>query len=86
MTLVLLPPAARFAYISLCMVDIIFHYPFLGAMGDHSKSKSFCVCGCVCVFNMQHFQCRRMFSGFYKWLLSDKILGRIKKKTNAFRL
>uniref|UniRef100_A0A8C9JRD0 ISL LIM homeobox 2 n=1 Tax=Panthera tigris altaica TaxID=74533 RepID=A0A8C9JRD0_PANTA len=26
------------------MVDIIFHYPFLGAMGDHSKSKE-CVDG-----------------------------------------
>lgn len=49
-------------------------------MGDHSKSKSFSVCGCVCVLDMQHFQCRRMFSGFYKWLLFDKILGRIKNK------
>ncbi|KAB0407278.1 hypothetical protein E2I00_018310 [Balaenoptera physalus] len=26
------------------MVDIIFHYPFLGTMGDHSKSKSSSVC------------------------------------------
>lgn len=39
------------------MVDIIFHYPFLGAMGDHSKSKSFslCVGVYVCVLNMQYF-------------------------------
>lgn len=33
----------------ICMVDIIFHYPFLGAMGDHSKSKSFSVWVCVCL-------------------------------------
>lgn len=40
-----------------CMVDIIFHYPFLGAMGDHSKSKSFSlyVGVYVYVFNMHYF-------------------------------
>lgn len=41
-----LGPAAHCAHAFFCMVDIIFHYPFLGAMGDHPKSKSSSVCGC----------------------------------------
>lgn len=32
------------------MVDIIFHYPFLGAMGDHSKSKSIAGMNGICPY------------------------------------